>query len=131
MKKLKFAFVTVMMLFVMCMCVGCKNDTQTYNEVIEKGKDSGAAIWNEEGNPLEGMNAKEKGRYIALKCLEVEKPVALVLIVLGQLFGWIVFKTATDTPNIRKFALSVLIIGIPILSLIVVGGTMAIARTLI
>lgn len=128
MKKISFLLMAIMLFSVMAMFSGCQNDEQTYREVIEKGADSGAAFWKEEDNPLKGKSPKQKARYISLKCLEVEKPAAIVLIILGQLFGWIIFKTATNTPGIRKFALTVLIIGIPVLSLITVGGTMALAR---
>lgn len=110
-------------ILVLCMGVlisGCdsKNAYEDFKKYTESSYDK---LWTE-NNETVGMNHKEKAYYYGMKLLKPAKPVCFVIGFFSFVLGWLLFFSFKKTPKAKRFAVKVLIVGLPLLCIIVVGG---------
>lgn len=125
---MKKVVVFFMLILVVGIASGCseksvyKQFNQNYDEAYEK------MVNHETRNDLKGLNSKERAYRYLIDFLGTAKPVCLGIACISFIVGLIIFKTIEKDKKIRKTAVVTLMIGVPLICLIIVGGTASIAR---
>ncbi len=103
----------MMLLLATVFLCSCSNSEDIYKTVKEHNENSYNSLWDE-NEELEGLSQKERGHYYAMKVLTPSKTIFFVLGGLSILVGIFLFAIFKKEKMIRRKAVMVFMIGIPV-----------------
>lgn len=127
---MKKIIVFLMLFLIVGIVSGC-SEKSVYNQFNQNYDEAYKKMVNHEvSNDLKGLNGKERAYKYLIDFLDTARPVCLGISIISLIVGLIVFKTIEKDKKIRKTAIMTLMVGVPVICLLIVGGAATIASML-